>query len=1282
MAKVFKWIALSIVGAIFIALASLLLFIQTDYARKWGTVIGLSYAHDYLNSTITVGKVEGNLYNHIELSDVSMELDSQNIVTIPHIQIYFSPLRLLLNEVRVDSVIISNGWVKAQTYADSSWNFAHIYKSSDEITIPDSNTTNLKVNINHIVLRNTTIETVTHYQVIPKQIDSLRIEGGFNWRSGYWGINLKQLSLKALNPSVAIRSLKLTLESQNDTISLKNFALRTPRNFIETDAFYSNVISYGASVWADSIDATDIQFLLPDITLPQLPFITFSANSNDQRVILNAKAQMNNEQVEASLLIGHHQPNSFQTPINEATVVFKNITLNHWGVPVDSVLLSGKIDVRTRALTSLSDTLFYKVVLDSSAYNSYKVDHLAVDGYFVDKSTRFKGAINSSQLIATANGLVQNIGSSNSLNVSGSITNFNLYKLEPRSLYPTNLNGKYKVVTSFLSDKPLEVNTLLQLTNSQYDKVLIDSALIKSVIKSDRVVIDSVNMHLPLLNLFGSGFATFSGAYDMLLQTNGSIKNVIKAYSNVELPSGNLVATTHISGVLDSLRGSIAARIDNFKLDSISFARIAAKGDFRYHNELAVDSLDATANHFQAYGIQLDSISVVGSYLNNQVGATVFAKNIEQGAFSFKSQTKLNDTITANIQDLKIETIYAQWYNESPNIELYLSKTKASISGLQLKDRLKDNFLLEANGAVDLFGNETFVLHLKELDLAHLYSAKLLTNSNLRGIANLDIAIKGNARNPLVEASAQIDSFSYDSLKMSRITSIFTSNSQKANLNVTVLSNSQDSLFFAATSPLEYKLDTTSMHFHFPGLVSGRVWSNEINLQKFSTTGRNVVAVDGELMFDLGFSGHYNALIYKGMALLRDGVVIDKKAGINYSNINAKLLVDSNVISLDTLSITEGKGSFIASGWARFDTLKAGGSITNSNIDIKARNFGVLRSNKAEVVVDADFKLTSEKNLPTFDGEIRVLKSSFFIPAFMQTDYVTEANKTPLLVEAQNKQKRHLVDSLKYSLKTDTVKSQLFTNLMENLTGSIKVDIPKNSWLKSETSKIELNGQLFVAKTNPYFELLGKIEVTRGQVIVYERKFTIVSGALEFQGGRKINPLLDITTEYSFRSTNNVSKTLTLKITGKMEAPIISYLLDGNVISASDAYAYILFGVPLNEISGSSSESLDITSSISSEMVSKIISNQLSQTLGDAFSLDVIEVNAQNNMQNVAFTVGKYVTKDLFVTYQKGFGDASSSEATTDQLILEYELTKNFFFRLQSGDSKTSGVDFILKFER
>jgi translocation and assembly module TamB len=62
--------------------------------------------------------------------------------------------------------------------------------------------------------------------------------------------------------------------------------------------------------------------------------------------------------------------------------------------------------------------------------------------------------------------------------------------------------------------------------------------------------------------------------------------------------------------------------------------------------------------------------------------------------------------------------------------------------------------------------------------------------------------------------------------------------------------------------------------------------------------------------------------------------------------------------------------------------------------------------------------------------------------------------------------------------------------------------------------------------------------------------------------------------------------------------------------------------------------------------------------------------------------VGKYLTNDLFLSYEQQYGNKDANSSSTNLVTLEYELLKLLRFKLISGDPKKTGVDVFLKFEK
>jgi autotransporter translocation and assembly factor TamB len=290
------------------------------------------------------------------------------------------------------------------------------------------------------------------------------------------------------------------------------------------------------------------------------------------------------------------------------------------------------------------------------------------------------------------------------------------------------------------------------------------------------------------------------------------------------------------------------------------------------------------------------------------------------------------------------------------------------------------------------------------------------------------------------------------------------------------------------------------------------------------------------------------------------------------------------------------------------------------------------------------------------------------------------------MLVAASQTNESIIDSTDITQEKVSTSEDSTSNFYNDLLGSLKIRIPRNSWLKSPDMRMEISGDLDLVKEKTDFEVFGSIDIIRGHYDLYGRRFTITEGEVIFQGGTEFNPVINLETEYIFRDTNREKRYLKFYASGKILEPTLKFTLDEKEISEGDAVSYIIFGRGMDELSfGQQSEIAGSGSNkglIVRDMVSSLVTSELTKTIGDEFNLDIIEIKAQDNWQSAAFVVGKYLTNDLFVSYQKEFGETQDDTFTPETITVEYELTKNLFLQLIEGDAKSQGFDFIFKFER
>ena len=133
-------------------------------------------------------------------------------------------------------------------------------------------------------------------------------------------------------------------------------------------------------------------------------------------------------------------------------------------------------------------------------------------------------------------------------------------------------------------------------------------------------------------------------------------------------------------------------------------------------------------------------------------------------------------------------------------------------------------------------------------------------------------------------------------------------------------------------------------------------------------------------------------------------------------------------------------------------------------------------------------------------------------------------------------------------------------------------------------------------------------------------------------------------------------------------------------LAEGEAVSYILFNRSLEEMSNQQNGSTVGENYQAGDLIYGLASAELSKRFGQQLGVDYLEVKGKSSTSTAGFMVGKYITPDLFVSYEQYIGALEEDQAPR-VLTVEYELTKYLFLQLISGDTKTSGADVLIRFD-
>ncbi|MBW6535994.1 MAG: translocation/assembly module TamB domain-containing protein [Mariniphaga sp.] len=569
---------------------------------------------------------------------------------------------------------------------------------------------------------------------------------------------------------------------------------------------------------------------------------------------------------------------------------------------------------------------------------------------------------------------------------------------------------------------------------------------------------------------------------------------------------------------------------------------------------------------------------------------------------------------------------------------------------------------------------------IENISLAMLKEMEI--TDQLSGIFEGELDISGTVENPVMTSYFTFSDTEFSGYRFLKFDGNmnYSDNLFSAGLNMVPQDNGK--LVANAEIPVHFYPDSLKFGFNPKDSVNGKVILEKMTLELLQAL-YPAANIAGFIEGDLNISGTMESPNPLGNVRLRDATVEIREFGIDYKNVGLNLNFLRDKIRIENLLVRSRDGSLTGSGQMDFASDFYQGDISQSEIELKFNRFQPFNHRQFNMQMNGNATFGGKKGEVAYGGNITIPRSEIYIPTVMRMlgrMTVAEMPK-PLLVQEMERM-TELTDSAYIEPAPAVLSDSTRFDYFDNFKGSLRIRIPRNTWIKNDDLYIELSGDVELRKSREYFELFGTVDVVRGQYDLLGKTFMINEGSIRFQGGEDMMPSMDITASYAFRNPQRVEQTLSVQIGGTAESPEVNFRLDGSSISEGDAISYILFGKSMNELTIDEQDNMDGPGggSLAGRAAASILTSQLTNFLGEKLAVDYIEVKSDGGFDNATVVVGKYITNDLFVSYEQRFGETHEKDMVKYEVKLEYELFRFLFLELNNS-SRASGFDVILKFD-
>lgn len=730
------------------------------------------------------------------------------------------------------------------------------------------------------------------------------------------------------------------------------------------------------------------------------------------------------------------------------------------------------------------------------------------------------------------------------------------------------------------------------------------------------------------------------------------------------------------------------------KRDSVSMDGHFELVNFAY-DTLTVDKVNAelhavaqSNNYYGTVFIKADSLNYSPYRIKESTLSTNFSNKIFENQLTFT----LSDTVSGelgvdvNMQKnieiglwhLLFESNAETWRGGSDSTTIKYADKTIDIRNL-LITASNDKFL-RAEGVFSLKGPENLDVEVSNLDMKNINN---LLGGTFPVAGKLDAQLKmtGTSASPIINGELTIDKLIAKERTIDQFKTSLVYQGDSISLNAGIMI--EDTLRFEGTGAGRYHLsfeDSLKMPSESDPMRV-KLLMNRLDMSLIAPfVPSEDVDIRGIADAELILEGPLNNININGFLEWKDGKFHMPEYGMLYDKIRLITGIENDSLFFTEFVARAGAGSLNVTGYSVFNQHDIYSPAALA-LKINGKEFKVVDSDRMQATINTDMTLKKVDENPVFDGRLEVIRSEANADAFIyEFTKATDESEPPMLIVALEGEP----DTISSTVKGDTTMVDINPEVKfyRDLRGKLNITVPGNMWIRGKDMGFELKGDLEALKEGPKMILFGDFEVKRGFYKLYGKRFDFKSGKLTLTGDEEINPLLDFVVVYSFRDIERKLRNLELAITGRLTNPTISFQLDGSKIEEQDALSYLVFGSSMEQLTDGQRSSINSsTSGMAKNLALGQMSGMLRDALQSSLNLDVVEIAGEDNWNTGSVTIGKYISKNLFVSYQFTFAlDKKTKIIEPQKISIEYQLFK-FLSITATNQSPNSGFDFIFRKE-
>ncbi|WP_295985542.1 translocation/assembly module TamB domain-containing protein [uncultured Variovorax sp.] len=349
-------------------------------------------------------------------------------------------------------------------------------------------------------------------------------------------------------------------------------------------------------------------------------------------------------------------------------------------------------------------------------------------------------------------------------------------------------------------------------------------------------------------------------------------------------------------------------------------------------------------------------------------------------------------------------------------------------------------------------------------------------------------------------------------------------------------------------------------------------------------------------------------------------------------------------------------GTLSASGELAWGPASGSASGIRMAVQGQLRALRVLVRTDRQVTLSGDLQARLDNGQFTVRGKLRTDRAVIILP-----DETAPSLGSDVIVRSAAKDREAAEAAKREAARADAQAAKPQTAKPPDIT--VEFDLGDDFAVQGRgiTTRLEGNLEIRSTRLDAPPRITGEVKTVKGQYRAYGQQLDVETGIARFNGPFD-NPALDI-----LAIRPNLSQRAGVQITGTAQSPRVK-LYSEPALSDAETLSWVVLG----RASATSGGESALLQQAALSLLGKIGGASTGGSLASRFGLDELGFKGPGDggdLRESAVTLGKRLSKDFYVTYERSIG------GTFGTLFIFYDLTTRLTLRGQAG--QTSGVDLI-----